>query len=1272
MPTIVYNNPTGFDIGLANNVNFGYESDSINNLSAYLDFTATQYCIAMGDNYISGVAEWSATNNTNWVLYEFNQSSQTWMPFGVSGNINTGYITSITCEESTFDVISGCTDNSACNYNPNATTNDDSCWYPPENYNCDGQFIGLECISHNQCNDGWFCHSGFGPPDGFGGSQYRERYCVEYYNGYCTDNMCGIGDGDCEPGECDDGECGVDNCGSTFYDQGITTQSDCCEVVGVPGCIDADACNYNSDANTDDGSCTYEYSETCYCDTDEDGFYNYTELSNSACEGEHICAEGCYISEGGGIPSGEIYGCTDPDANNYDDNATEPCADCCIYPIEGCMDSGACNYNPDAIVEGSCIVPQINAVVPIGINTVTWDYNVNGWVNIWYISPTGTNSSINVSDFFPDEIGVINYDYPEPVCVTDPSIGIIVSDSFTGLILEYNYLGSINNVPGCVSDINNNGFLDPVTMTIPYSDGVVVNYVHSTIVKIPWPIDDCSLLNTQLSQISTNWVYSDPIGDYPLEGEESFETVLGCKISEDACNYNPDILYHLESECIYPPHCYNCDGSCAEGCDLDDDGACDPEDDCVGEYDINGLCCPIYTELQDIQIDECGVCQGSGYVDCNAETGCELANVCDPINCPVLDECNECGGMGPDYDCCKSNQDDATCLNIDYYAGNGAWEESGYFCSFDFSLGTVNYILRAHCNDGRIVQFCNEDSWIDSCNPYGGGGVECVVECISGDSACMKTIKTCDGTDDCENLWDNDGDGYCDDGTDDCVGTFDECGICNGQGPDDITNCCPNNLSPSGEPAGCDGICGSGKTNDACDICNGPNDWVPCDPAFPMDGSCPTGPDVGCDGVCFSGMFFQGGACCVEGDHQQYCEPITVDNVSWLCEEGSPTGTFCQGDQPDGWIPGGGEFVDWGCMNRYAMNYDPQANTDDGSCLLFPNWVTAGTTLENNPMWYEAPEGVDSLSDVWGPDGWDGTWDCWTYCQGYGNRIGVPLTCGDNECSEFEDNVPSSTTTNECIRDVYFTLNGNNYYIWPGSGGYDNGETFTGFNPIEDACEHFFDAGFGFNVTPMESNRYCCDEPTTTQTDIPSSTGTFSGGVKFITHADNIYYNSLGCGDGFQFDVHTSAYLYNDWPTTVQCCCTLDTTELDASGDVNFDGSVNVVDIVLIVDHILGGGSFTATQIQSADLNGDGLVNVTDIVQMVSQIMNAGYLTPEQGQQIIDEVEDLIMDEAPTETQQPIIPIVHKPITKPKFDRSKNEKQTPIRPGDSVRDIDPG
>jgi hypothetical protein len=57
------------------------------------------------------------------------------------------------------------------------------------------------------------------------------------------------------------------------------------------------------------------------------------------------------------------------------------------------------------------------------------------------------------------------------------------------------------------------------------------------------------------------------------------------------------------------------------------------------------------------------------------------------------------------------------------------------------------------------------------------------------------------------------------------------------------------------------------------------------------------------------------------------------------------------------------------------------------------------------------------------------------------------------------------------------------------------------------------------------------------------------------------------------------------------------------SGDVNMDNAVNVIDIVLIVDFILGNADFTAQEFTLADASQDGDVNVIDIVMLVEIIL---------------------------------------------------------------------
>ena len=58
------------------------------------------------------------------------------------------------------------------------------------------------------------------------------------------------------------------------------------------------------------------------------------------------------------------------------------------------------------------------------------------------------------------------------------------------------------------------------------------------------------------------------------------------------------------------------------------------------------------------------------------------------------------------------------------------------------------------------------------------------------------------------------------------------------------------------------------------------------------------------------------------------------------------------------------------------------------------------------------------------------------------------------------------------------------------------------------------------------------------------------------------------------------------------------------SGDMNQDGNLNVLDIVMIVDLILNNPNPSEMEILLGDLTNDGLVNVLDIVALVDTILN--------------------------------------------------------------------
>tara|TARA_Y100001970_G_C13697738_1_gene585619 strand:- start:185 stop:568 length:384 start_codon:yes stop_codon:yes gene_type:complete len=53
-------------------------------------------------------------------------------------------------------------------------------------------------------------------------------------------------------------------------------------------------------------------------------------------------------------------------------------------------------------------------------------------------------------------------------------------------------------------------------------------------------------------------------------------------------------------------------------------------------------------------------------------------------------------------------------------------------------------------------------------------------------------------------------------------------------------------------------------------------------------------------------------------------------------------------------------------------------------------------------------------------------------------------------------------------------------------------------------------------------------------------------------------------------------------------------------GDMNNDGVINIVDVVSIVNIILGNSEYNST----ADYNGDEIVNVVDIIAIINIILN--------------------------------------------------------------------
>ncbi len=60
--------------------------------------------------------------------------------------------------------------------------------------------------------------------------------------------------------------------------------------------------------------------------------------------------------------------------------------------------------------------------------------------------------------------------------------------------------------------------------------------------------------------------------------------------------------------------------------------------------------------------------------------------------------------------------------------------------------------------------------------------------------------------------------------------------------------------------------------------------------------------------------------------------------------------------------------------------------------------------------------------------------------------------------------------------------------------------------------------------------------------------------------------------------------------------------QLNIQGDVNNDGSINIQDIVILLNYIFGSENPTPEQFDASDMNNDGILNILDVILIVEQI----------------------------------------------------------------------
>ena len=124
-------------------------------------------------------------------------------------------------------------------------------------------------------------------------------------------------------------------------------------------------------------------------------------------------------------------------------------------------------------------------------------------------------------------------------------------------------------------------------------------------------------------------------------------------------------------------------------------------------------------------------------------------------------------------------------------------------------------------------------------------------------------------------------------------------------------------------------------------------------------------------------------------------------------------------------------------------------------------------------------------------------------------------------------------------------------------------------------------------------------------------------GLDTSSDAGNSYQRAGSTGDWTAVSGNIAYHVYLDCGDNCE-----DDGCTNSTGDVNEDGSINILDIVGLANAILG-GSLSDCGGEAADLNGDGQLNVLDIVSIANIILGGGRLN-DASSAIIEKTEDIL------------------------------------------------
>lgn len=475
-------------------------------------------------------------------------------------NYNAEATTVGTCDTTS---CAGCKDESACNYDADATLPDYSaCTYPTANYDCSG--TPLTDANQNGIADE---EEVMGCTDATA-TNYNPLATTD--DGSCSSAVLGClipGLPNYDPSATVQDTPVLDACGVVLTG-GLPGQL----LLPSAGCTTPAACNFDPAATEDDGSCEFESCVGCTnplaCDYDESAIYNSGCIDFESCYGCTASAAGNYdpsatIDDG----SCSFTGCTTPSACNYDAAATTNDGSCDFVSCVGCTSEGACNYDPAATLDSGQCALLMNACDSCSDGAVVDnDADNDGVCDADEVLGCVNPVACNFNGFATEADGSCLFATGCDYCsgATDGTGEVISGDS------DENGTCDALEVPGCLNANACNYDADATvsdgtcefTSCVGCIDELACNYDAEATLSEP--------ISCEYAPFGYD-CFGDCLGDEDLDGVCDANEILGCTDAA-ACNFDPQATDDNGS-CVHPQLHYDCDGACLV--DEDNDGVCD-------------------------------------------------------------------------------------------------------------------------------------------------------------------------------------------------------------------------------------------------------------------------------------------------------------------------------------------------------------------------------------------------------------------------------------------------------------------------------------------------------------------------------------------------------------------------------------------------------------------------------------------------------------------------------------------------------------------------